>query len=259
MRFVVVAIQMLLLALPLAAEDPLSAFLDAKSLRTIRSGSTMRSSVPADGTLKLIPSLASRDRISAAAVRMQPTVGVEVLRVMSVPPDSLDASTGLLKLFNAMHAVSTMQGIPYYSATRGRAMVLFTQSYAVESAESLQRIPDPVFTDVPAEDVLITFQNDTSFGRNAFREVFWRGPDHLAVRIENLTRISMLLFPFAEPGNMVTEVALVPRGSDLLFYGVACLRTTMPIGDRRSREDSLANRMIAIADWLKTRLAPSPK
>jgi hypothetical protein len=257
MRFILVAIQMLLLALPLAAEDPLSAFVEAGALHTLRDGGSLKGSIPADGTLKLLPAMASRERIAALASGLRPTVGVEIARIIPVPgTDTADSPAGVLRLYNAMHAVSTMQGIPYFSTTRGKSVVLFTQSYAVSSAEALLRIPDPVFGEVPEIDELITLQNDSSFGRNTYRESFWRGPDHIEVTIENLTRISLLFFPFVEPRNLVTEVVLIPAGNDLLFYGLACLRTSMPIGDRHSREESLSNRLAAMADWLKSRLAP---
>ena len=218
----------------------------------------MTSSVLSDGSLHLLPTMASRDRIASDAQHMQLTVGVEILRILTDLPDSPDSPAGLLKLYNAMHAVSTMQGIPYYSTSRGKKVVLFSQAWAVASEKKLDRIPDPVFSDIPAEDVLYTFQNDTSFGRNSYKESFWRDPDHLEVKIENLTTISLLFFPFIDPRNLVSHVALVPVGNDLLFYGLACLRTSMPVGDRKSREESLANRLIAMADWLKTRLAAGP-
>jgi hypothetical protein len=259
MRYVLVAIQMLLFTLPLAAEDPLSAFVGAADLRTLRAGGTVKASVVPEGTLKLLPAMTGHERMAVNVSRLKPSLGVEMVRLITVSPDPLDSPAGLLKLYNAMHAVSTMQGIPYFSSTRGKAQVLFTQSYAVESAENLLRVPDPVFSEIPTEDVLITFQNDSSFGKNTYQESFTHDGDHLEVKIENLTRISVLFFTFAEPRNMLTQMALIPAGNDLLFYGLACLRTSMPIGDRRTREESLSNRLSAIADWLKTRLAVSPK
>ena len=259
MRFVLVAIQILLLGLPIAADDLLSAFVDAGALRTLRAGGTVTASVLPQGALRLLPATTGRERMAAKVSGLQPTLGVEILRLISVPTGPLDTPEARLRLYNALHAVSTMQGIPYFSASRGKSQVLFTQSYAVESAEKPRRISDPVFSEIPAEDVLITLQTDSSFGRNTYQESFWQGPDCLQVRIENLTRISLLIFPFAEPRNLLTQVALIPAGNDLLFYGMACLRTSIPVGDRRSREESLSNRLIAMADWLKTRMALSPK
>jgi hypothetical protein len=255
MRLVAVAIQIFILSVSLFAADPLSPYVDASALATLRAGGSLTASVAAAGALKLLPAMAARERIAASAGALQPTLAVEILRLLPSATGPLDTADGWLKLYNALHAVSTMKGLPYYSTTRRKTVVLFTESYAVDSAETLRRIPDPVFTSIPADNMLVTVQDDSSFGKNTYRETFWQGTDHVEVRIENLTRISLLFFPFAEPGALVTQVALVPAGNDVLFYGMAGLRTTMPIGDRRSREESLANRLSAMADWLKTRLA----
>ena len=134
--------------------------------------------------------------------------------------------------------------------------VLFSQSYAVSSQKSAARIPDPVFTEIPADDVLLTFQEDRSFGRNVYQESFAYRTNHLLVRIENLSTISLFLFPLIQPRNLVSEVLLIPAGRDILFYGVAYSRTAVPVGDRHSREESLTNRLIAVAGWLKAKLVP---
>ncbi|HVP19984.1 MAG TPA: DUF6675 family protein, partial [Spirochaetia bacterium] len=78
--------------------------------------------------------------------------------------------------------------------------------------------------------------------------------DHLLAAIRNLTTISFLFVPVIQPGNFVSRVALIPSGNDVAFYGVSYLTTSLPLVDRHGREESLKNRLIAMADWLKTRL-----
>ncbi len=151
-----------------------------------------------------------------------------------------------------------MKGITYYSVTRGRQMVLFLQSYAISAPFRSAQVPDPVFRDIPREDDLFTFQEDSSFGKNTYREHFAFRDDHLVVKMENLTTISFMLVPIIRPHNLVSQVILVPAGKDLLFYGVAYLRTGMPIGDHRGKEESLKNRLIAMASWLRSRLVSAP-
>jgi hypothetical protein len=170
----------------------------------------------------------------------------------------MDTPQGWLKIYNTLHAVSTMRGITYYSVSRGKVEVLFSKSYAISSASSPTRIEDPVFTEIPADDVLYTWQEDRSFGGIPYQESFRYRSDHLVAKIENLSTISVFILPLATPHNLVSYVAVIPVDKDLLFYGVACLRTSMPIGDRHSREESLSNRLLAMADWLKARLSHAP-
>jgi hypothetical protein len=260
MRFVPLAIQMVLLAMPLHADDPFSAFVAADSLRTLRSAGVVKASVAPSGDLTLLPGTGSRDAIARDAAENPVTVGVELLLVLNTKTVSMDGQTGFQSLFNTLHAVSTMEGIPYYSISRGKEQVLFSQSFAVLSPANLLRIPDPVFIDLPRDDVLYTVQEDNSFGRTTYLETFSFPGDHLSVKIENLTTVSLLFVPLVQPHSFVSRIVLVPSGHEVLFYGLAYLRTSLPIGDHRSREESLANRLTAMARWLQSRLRhPTPR
>ena len=254
MRLVLLAIQMLILLVPVAADDPFQGYLDSSSLEKLRAGRTVSASIASDGRLTLAPSIASRDAIAADVKGRKPSLGVEILRIMTGLPQAMDTREGWLLLFNSLHAVSTMKGIPYYSVTRSSTHPLFSESYAVDPVSRKDRIADPVFTDIPAADLFFTFQEDGTFGKNLYEESFSYQTDHLVVRIENLSTISFLFIPLIQPRNLVSEVALIPNGTELVFYGVSYLTTSFPTGDRHSREESLSNRLVAMANWLKTRL-----
>ena len=73
--------------------------------------------------------------------------------------------------------------------------------------------------------------------------------------MENLSTIRLLFIPFIQPQGLVSQVVLVPVGTDVLFYGVACIRTGMPLGDKSSRVQSMENRLTALAGWLEKRLS----
>jgi hypothetical protein len=254
MIFILLAIQIMLLGQPARADDPLSRYVDHGSMEKLRTGASISASVSSDGMLRLVPSIGSRDSLAAEVKALHLTVGVEFLRLIPGQPGA-ESGNGWLKVYNTMHAVSSMKGITYYSVTRGKVEVLFTQSYALSSADAPVRIDDPVFDEIPNEDVLYTFQEDRSFGGNRYQERFWFRTDHLIARIENLSTIFLFMLPLIQPHNLVSHVAIVPVDGDLLFYGVACIRSAMPIGNRHSREESLANRLIAMADWLASRLS----
>ena len=181
-----------------------------------------------------------------------------MLRLLVGNGEPFESPQGMLRLYNSLHAVSTLKGIPYYSVTRGTTQVLFSESFAVAAPQGNLRIPDPVFDSIPLTDVLYTFQADQSFGRNTYREVFSAAEDHLSVRIENLTNIMVLFVPIIRPHDLVSYVALMPAGNELAFYGLAYLTTGFPIGDRHSREESLLNRLKAMEAWLAGRVGATP-
>ena len=246
---------MALLGLPTWADDLLARYVDPDSIAKLRAGSSVSSSVSPDGELRLVPSVTTKSSIAADVGSLHPTVGVEMLRLVPDLTGQMDSPEGWLKIYNALHAVSSMRGITYYSVTRGKTEVLFSKSFAISSPTERKMIEDPVFTAIPEDDILYTWQEDNSFGGIPYQESFQYRTDHLAAKIENVSTITFLIFPLVTPHNLVSHVVVIPAGNDLLFYGVACLRTSMPIGDRHSREESLENRLIAMADWLKGRLS----
>ncbi|MGO9412147.1 MAG: DUF6675 family protein [Spirochaetia bacterium] len=254
MKLLLVAIQTLFVLLPLAAEDPLAPYLPEKSLNELRAGKLLTASIPSDYKLSLMPAIISADSIASEVKDRQPSMGVELTAIITGLPQAMDTQAGWLLLYNALHAVSTMKGIPYYSASRGISRVLFTDSYVIDSADKKNRVADPVFDEIPPEDLIFTFQEDSSFGKNVYEEHFSEREDHFVVKMENLTTISFLFLPLIQPRDLVSQVVLIPSGNEVVFYGVSYLRTAFPLGDRHSREQSLKNRLVAMENWLKARL-----
>jgi hypothetical protein len=242
-------------ALPAAGQDLLEALVPEPVRRELASGAPVVRPLSPDSALSLLPSVASAGVVAADVREARPTVGAEVLLVLEGMAGDLGSAAGMLRIYNSLHAVSTLKGITYWSASRKQERVLFTESFAIASPGQVTRIADPVFQQVPAEDVLYTFQQDQTYGKNTYSQRFTAAPDHLLVRIHNTSKVTVALIPLVQPGGFVSECILVPSGGDLLFYGVSYIRTSMPIGDRRARQDSLANRLIAMASWLRTRLS----
>ena len=255
MRIAAVAIQMLLLALPLRADDPLAAYVGAASLQDLRAGTTITAALAKDGTPSLLPAVSSHDAIARDVKDLAPSVGAEILRLIPGPGAAMDSADGKLLLYNAMHAVSTLKGVTYWSVTRGKEMVLFLDSSVISSPATRERVPDPLFTEIPGTHDLFTFQEDSSFGKNTYAEHFAAQTDHLLVKTENLSTITFLFIPIIQPHGLVSQVVLIPAGTDVLFYGLAYIRTGFPLGDAASRVQSLENRLTALAGWLKKRLA----
>jgi hypothetical protein len=207
--------------------------------------------VRSKASLTLAPATSSRDAIERTVREGDPTVCSEMIRILPGLPGPLDTPAGWLKIFNTLHAVSAMKGMTYWSVTHRQVRVLFTQSYAIDSPQRPSRIPDPLRSAVPAEDILYSYQEDSTFGKNVYRATFNFRGDHCHERLENLSTITYALFPIVQPRNFVSHIVLIPSGGELLFYGVSYIHTTLPFGDKRSREESLFNRLIALSDWLK--------
>lgn len=258
MRIAALAIQIALLALlglPAAAQSGLQSLVDPEAWEQLAAGKPLVRPFSGEAALTLMPRVSTCDALAAEVRAARPTVGTEVLLVIRAMPEEMDTGEGWLRLYNALHAVSTMKGITYWSASRKEQRVLFTESFAIPSPRTVSRIPDPVFAALPAEDTMQTLQEDQSYGRNTYAQRFSYSGDHVLVRIQNTSAVSIAFIPVMQPGGFVSCSIIVPVGKDLLFYGVSYIRTSFPLGDRHKRQESLANRLIAMADWLRSRLS----
>lgn len=227
-------------------------------------GGDVAAALAADGTLKRVvargampmwlPAVDSRNAILADMRRLDPTIAVELLRWYGNLPTRYDTADGRLRLFNTVRAVSTMQGLIYWSASRGKERVLFTLSYAVAAPSDPSHLADPVASALPATDRLYSLQVDQTFGRHFYLGTYENRNDHLVVRTENADVISYLLLPVMQPGGLVTVSVLVPFPDGVLLAGLLYSKSGMPVIDRTGREASLLNRLVALSNWVASRL-----
>ncbi len=248
------AIAICLLVPALAAAAAVADPLEATIMAQLETGITLARAVPPGGSPAWLPQSSVRQSLQEELARVGPTILVEAARVF--PGATFDSPEGRLRIYNALHAVSTLKGIPYWSVTSGAERVLFTSSYVIGGPKDTARRPDPVFTSIPKTDVLYSLQVDTAFGRHVYRITYTDGGDCLEARIQTADAISWLFVPMVAPGNLVTLAVLVPTPGGLLFCGLSWLKTGMPIGGREGREASLLNRLLAMADWLEARVGP---
>jgi hypothetical protein len=211
--------------------------------------------VPRDAAPAWLPAVDSRDAILAEVRRVDPTIAVELLRWYGGLSIRFDTPEGRLRLFNALRAVGTMQGLTYWSASRGVERVLFTESHAVAGPDAPAPLPDPVDSLLPATDRRWSLQVDQTFGRHLYVSTYTNRSDHLVARTENADTISYLLIPVMRPGGMVTMCMLVPLPDGVLLAGLVWSKLSVPAIDRAGREASLLNRLVALSNWVGTRLA----
>jgi len=255
MRFILAAITAAFLALSAGAADRLSTVLNGQDITGLKAGLVLRAGLVRGSALRLVPAVSSAVSIEADVTSLDPNVGAELLQIIPGHGPQMDTPSGMLALYNVLHSVSTMTGLTYYSVTHRKEMPLFLQSSVIRSPDQPGLPPpDPVFSQVLPEHNLFTMQEDTSFGRNTYSEHVAALPDHLYLKTENLTAITYLLVPLITPHNLVSHVVLVPVGKDVLFYGVSCLRSGLPLGDLNVRTLSMQNRLVALAGWLGERM-----
>ena len=206
------------------------------------------------GSVTLIPDLDITHKIEDEITRLNPNISVEVLTIYESSNLNLETEEALLTIYNILLSVGTMEGIEYYSASRERMRILFSESYCIDSPESQIRVHDPVVDSIPPYAKIYTFQKDLTFGQNIYQSEYRFSGEYILMKSRNLTTMRYLFLPLVKPNNSVNYFILIPSGNRLVFYGVSCLRTLSFLGLEKKRAASLYNRNNAIYNWFITRL-----
>jgi len=182
--------------------------------------------------------------------RLDPRVGIEI--VVPVPVvDRAFTEAGMLELYNILRQVSTMEGIEYYSASRGEMRTFYHESYAIDGPDGKRRIDDPVVTAIPPQDRIHVFQRDGSFGKNVQRLDYVARDDAFLVTMTNTTTMFYKVVPLVSPENLQTFLLILPRPDEgvIEFYGNLGVRVPGMFGMQDRARDSFYNRIVALHDW----------
>jgi len=202
--------------------------------------------------LDLLPQNEMSPTIRQSMKKLKPTLGVEAVMLYNKQKTKENNSQkqNLLPVYNTLRAVSTLEGIKYYSISKSRERVLFRSSYLIESPDNLKPLPDSLVKDIPKHDSMFLFQEDTSFGKNINKIFYSKGTDSIHMSIINQQTIHYFgIIPAVGSDNMEIHISVTDTGSHLLFYGTALVKTlNLPFFKERIK-NSLSNRIKALYSW----------
>lgn len=212
-----------------------------------------------DGKLALAPAtgtLAMEARSLFAA--MKPDILVEALYRIPAPGlASLPEADKLLRIANRFRAVSSLEGIMYFSQSHGDRRVLYTESYAVPSKDRTDRadkIPDPVMEKPEYRRSFPVIQTDASFGRLLFNYDFVLGGAETGFFARTMSPVMVFIFQAVAPGDLVLSAMAAPDGDSIVFYVVSGAKAGNMFGYQDKLKASFQNRADAVRDWLASYL-----
>lgn len=200
-----------------------------------------------------LPSAKMSENIKREITNIDPNIGVETIRIMPIPERLGDVSSEerlMLNLYNTIRQVSTIEGIDYYSASRGHTRTFFKEFYVVDKVNSTKKLPDPLVKSVPEKDTIIVLQQDLTFGKN-YSELTYRHADgYISLSIMNMKTMWYGIIPLIAPNNMQIHLIIRPIEDFILFYGNSAVKTTISaFGIEKSKTESFQNRIIALYNW----------
>lgn len=253
------AFLMIGILLSLAISTVHSASLDelvgAQQAKALREASVKKMQVRSAKTA-LTPKSDGGERTAAEVERFDPSVVVEALYLYKKPAAAqgkawTDAERTLI--FNVLRSLSTLSGIEYFSASRGRMRVFYESSYVVEGPEASAALPDPVVDSVPGRSTLYAVQRDLSFGENRYRYDYAAGDADISFVQMNLTTMSYGFVPVLGKERLKTIVLLSDTDEGYLLYAVSAARAALVPGLNDKIKNSFSNRADAIYRWFSSR------
>jgi len=225
----------------------------ARELSEAQSIVAASSAASSAGSLPLAPRHAGVDGLSAALAAESPDIVVEALFLWRLPPGGVRPEP--LAVYNALRAVSSLEGIPYYSASRGRMRTLYERSSLVTGPDGLEALPDRRLAALPpGGETLYARQRDTTFGDNVYRIRLSSGDGYVSQASTNVGPMRLGPIKVAEPEGIGLRAVVLPVEEGLLLYVASSARALMLPGVRGTLETSFGNRARAVFDWLSARM-----
>jgi hypothetical protein len=156
-------------------------------------------------------------------------------------------------LFNGITALSSLEGIQYYSASRKTMRTFYESSRVIDGPDSKRVLPDPFFPDPPALLTLYARQKDLTFGDNIYRYDYRAGEDFLVFLQENLTPMNAGIIPALGKNKLRSLAAVIDAEDSLLVYIVSMAKTAAIPGMGERIGASFTNRAEAVLKWFAGR------
>lgn len=178
------------------------------------------------------------------------TFGVEVVNI--IPRAYGEYATG--DLANMLLELSTLEGLEYFSASRGKMQTLFIQSYVIDSPESRVRVDDPAIDGVPEKGSLTVFQEDNTFGKNINTVEYEITPSMIHLITKNVSTFTWTILPIIRPGRLHMHAAVLRDEDFLIYYGNFGARSLRISLFEKRIHDSFYNRIVALYRWFEDKL-----
>jgi len=197
-----------------------------------------------------------RKLVESVRQDLGPSVTVETLHIYKKPPEaeaSAWSSREAAELFNGLLALSTLEGIQYYSQSHGAMRVLYETSSVIDGLSTKQPLPDPVYSQPEPALTVLARQKDSSFGDNIYQYDYSFAPGVLFFTQMNLTSLTYGIIPAVRKNNLRSVFAVMDTDNYLLIYAVSMAKAASLPGMNSRIGDSFANRAHAIFNWFSDR------
>ncbi|MFP4363872.1 MAG: DUF6675 family protein [Spirochaetia bacterium] len=201
--------------------------------------------------LSLLPNVEGAQPLTEDFQNTNFAYATETLQYIPTPNTDYTEEDNLVAVYNTLRSISTLEGLEYYSVSRGRMHTLFSQAYTINSPDAQEEIPDRHVAVIPQESTVYAMQDDSRFGPNIYRLEYTVFPDSILLSSKNLTGLYYTFVRVIAPEDLSLQVLVIPTEDALVFYGLSYAPgVRLPFLSDRI-QSSIENRLEAFARWFR--------
>ncbi|MDC7218572.1 MAG: hypothetical protein PQJ59_01455 [Spirochaetales bacterium] len=164
--------------------------------------------------------------------------------------DRLSEEEELLNIMNILSRISSLEGLEYYSASRGEMRLLFEECWRLEDLEGDRVLEDLHHDTLPERSSFYMHQKDLTFGANRSAVTMTSNGETLLMSMKTMTNMKYNgLVRVIKEGNFYTGVLVIPVEEGILYYGTMSARTLQVGLVVNKASKSFYNRMKALFFW----------
>jgi hypothetical protein len=198
-------------------------------------------------TVEIMPDSIYSEILLQGIEDLQPNMALEGLFFL---PSTEPQKEDILRALNIMTSVSKLQGLQYYSASRGEMRLLFEESEVLSDFENRFPLPDPIHHSLPMRVEMNIHQKDLTFGDSDSSVVSYSSNEAIYMEQKNQTPLRYSgLIRVIRPQGFQTRVLMIPCKEGILYYGIMAADTLNIRAFKERENNSFYNRMVAVYHW----------
>ncbi|MDR1748100.1 MAG: hypothetical protein LBR47_03485 [Spirochaetaceae bacterium] len=132
---------------------------------------------------------------------------------LAAPGADIERISGIFR------SISTLEGIPYYSKSKKKELILYEYSYVIDDPSTQNKIPDPTAESVDGQ-VLYALQKDATFGETIYRYRYRQAGVEVAFFAQNLTPFYVAFIRALKAEGLKMVFVVDDIGEAFVMYGV---------------------------------------
>lgn len=168
----------------------------------------------------------------------------EIIFEFPLKENSMESVSKILRSF------STMEGLEYYSNSKGKNEILYPNCYTVDNPTSRKKIPDQIDGSSNNKTIYM-FQEDNSFGKTLYEVNYLETENEILFTAINLDPLSVGFIKAVKPYSLLITIAVEEESDRVSVYlSIQANFASFSLVDKTIQR-SLTSRVDAIAEWFK--------